>query len=73
MTNAEIKIAEPPRIRKRRIICCQVFKVERFTVFNPASVIALTHRKRESVKLTLWDGVEDPQNMTAEKRPVKMK
>lgn len=35
--------------------------------------MALTHRNRESVKLTLWDGVEEPQKTTAESRHVTKK
>jgi len=47
--------------------------VERLIVFNPAKVIADTVRNKESVKLTLRNGVAALQKITAEMRLVKMK
>ena len=35
--------------------------------------MALVHMNKESVKLTLLEGVDEPQNITAEVRHVVMK
>lgn len=66
-------MAEPIMIRKNSMNCWNVLSSDRFTVFNPVKVMALTQRKTESVKLTLRAGVEAPQKMMAEMRHVKMK
>jgi hypothetical protein len=60
-------------IRRKSITCWNVLSVERLTVFRPANVMALTTRKRASVKWTLFAGVEAPQNMTALKMQVQRK
>ncbi len=39
------------------------YSVDRLTVFNPASVIAETARKRLSIYRTRWAWVEEPQKM----------
>lgn len=75
-------------MRANSIICWKVFRVERLTVFRPlksvsswnvitqwttyAKDMALTHRKSESVKVTLLDGVEAPQKMSPDNRHVPM-
>ena len=53
--------------------CWKVLSCDKFTVFNPAKVIADTVKKRESVKLTLWKGVEEPQKIMAATRHVIIK
>lgn len=60
-------------ISKKSMTCWKVFKSDRLTVLRPASVMALTQRNRESVKLTLLAGVEAPQKMTADTRHVMKK
>lgn len=69
----ETKIADPIMIKMKSMTCCHVFSSDRFTVFNPASVIADTHKNRLSVNETLCAGVEDPQKMMAEMSPVAIK
>ena len=61
----EIKIDEPSSISKKRMTCCQVFSWDRFTVLRPACVMADTHKKRLSVKVTLNAGVDEPHMMMA--------
>lgn len=60
-------------INKKRMICCHVFSVDKLTVLSPASVIAETVRKSESMNRTLRGGVDEPQKMIAAKRVVTMK
>jgi len=72
-TKAETQIDEPSIINKKSMICCHVLRVERLTVLRPASVIAETVRKSESMKRTLRGGVDDPQKIMPEMREVKMK
>ena len=50
-----------------------MFNSLRFTVLSPASVMADTVRKRELVKLTLLNGVLEPQKIKAVRRLVRMK
>ena len=66
-------MADPNMIRTKRRICWKVLSVDRLMVFRPASVMALTVRNNESVKLTLRAGVEEPQKMMAEIKQVPMK
>jgi len=72
-TKADTKMADPSMIKTNRMNCWNVFKADRLTVLSPAKVIALTHRNRLSVKLTLRAGVEDPQKMMALRREVPIK
>jgi hypothetical protein len=62
-------------IRTNSIICWKVLSCDRLTVLSPARVIALTVRNRESVKDTcrVRGGVDEPQNITALIKHVKMK
>jgi len=64
---------DPSMIKKRSMICCHVFRVERLTGLRPASVIAETVRYSESMKRTLRGGVDEPQKMIAVIRVVTMK
>lgn len=66
-------MADPMMMRKKSMNCCHVFKVDRLTVFKPASVIALAVRKKLSVKLMLPKGVADPHRIKPVSRDVKMK
>lgn len=72
-TNEDTKIAEPSMINKNSRTCWNEFKVDRLTVLRPASVIADTARNKQSMNLTLRDGVELPHSTTAKERDVKMK
>ena len=49
------------------------YSVDRLTVFNPASVIAETARKKLSMYRTLWAGVEEPQKMREATKHVQQK
>lgn len=72
-TEMETKVEEPMRIRKKSMNCCQVLSVDKLTVFSPASVIAETQKNNESTKLTLLEGVDEPQNIMADRRVVNIK
>jgi len=50
-----------------------VFNVLRLTVFKPAKVMADTVKNKLSVKLTLRNGVDEPQKMIADIRHVRIK
>lgn len=64
---------DPAMIRKKSMICWNVFIVDKLTVFRPASVMALTVKNNESMYRTLWAGVELPQKITEVRRhnPIK--
>lgn len=72
-TNEETNMAEPRIISRNRRTCWNEFKVDKLTVFSPASVIADTARNKQSMNLTLRDGVELPHSTTAKVRDVIMK
>lgn len=47
--------------------------MDRFTVFMPARVTALTVKNSESMYRTLWAGVEVPQKMAEVTKATAMK
>lgn len=56
----DTQIEEPRIMRSQRMICWKVVMVERLIVLRPASVMAETTKKRESVYEMLRSGFEEP-------------
>lgn len=73
MTAHEMDIGDPSRSSKKRMNCWKVLSSDRLTVFKPVMVIAETTRKRESMYLTFFAGVEEPQKTMLTNRHTPMK
>lgn len=67
------KMLLPMRISSHKIICWKVVIWLKFTVFRPASVMAETTRKSESVYVILREGSEEPQKMREDTMHVPIK